>query len=124
MAPRLLTLSARCRAIDAAVVCPCCLKGSLKEEVRREAARAGGDAVVAQHYPLLMHKLADLVREEGADGGVQEKGTDGRGLEEGADADGGGGVMSVSLSWDAEMLSPKNGFVRAIKVRGGSRAAA
>ena len=79
--------------------------------MRREAARAGGDAV-AQHYPLLMQKLADLVQEEGADG-AQEEG-----------ADGGGGVLKVSLERDAEMLSPKNGFVRAIKVRDGSRAVA
>ena len=82
--------------------------------MRREAARAGGDAV-AQHYPLLMQKLADLVQEEGADGGggAQEEG-----------ADGGGGVLRVSLERDAEMLSPKNGFVRAIKVRDGSHAVA
>ena len=116
LAPRLLTLAARCQAVDAAVVCPCCLKGSLKEEVRREAARAGGDAV-AQHYPVLMQKLAELVQEEGADADGSDPSPNGLVLEEGGDEDGGGRVMSVSLAWDAEMLSPKNGFVRALKVR-------
>ena len=85
-------------------------------EVRREAARAGGDAV-AQHYPVLMQKLAELVQEEGADSDGSDPSPNGLVLEEGGDEDGGGRVMSVSLAWDAEMLSPKNGFVRALKVR-------
>ena len=112
--PRTVRATCHCGAPHGAPHGRCCLKGSLKEEVRREAARAGGDAV-AQHYPLLMQKLADLVQDEGADGGggAQEEG-----------ADGGGGVLRVSLERDAEMLSPKNGFVRAIKVRDGSRAVA
>ena len=83
LSPRLLTLAARSPAVDAVVVCPCCLKGSLKEHVRAEARRDG-----REHYAVLVDTLASLARDECGDGGGR-----------------------VSVEWDGEMLSPRNALV-------------
>ena len=91
----------RSEAIDGLVLCPCCLKGSLKEEVRRRTAYDPG-----QYYAALLEHLSALARDEAGDSDAAGSHREER--EQG---------VRVSIAWDAQMLSPKNGFVRMLKIR-------
>jgi hypothetical protein len=86
LSPRLATLSCRLSCIEALVLCPCCLRGSLGRAVQKEAAKRGGGHVI--HYPVLVETMADLCRQE---------------------------FLNLEVVFDASVLSPKNGFITLIK---------
>jgi hypothetical protein len=86
LSPRLATLSCRLSCIEALVLCPCCLRGSLGRAVQKEAAKRGGGHAI--HYPVLVETMADLCRQE---------------------------FLNLEVVFDASVLSPKNGFITLIK---------
>ena len=103
LSPRLLTLCLRTAEVDAALLCPCCLKG--KEEVRRGTAYDP-----ARYYTILLEHSSALARDEAGDGDAA-----GSHREEREQS------VRVSVAWDTQMLSPKNGFVRALKIKRSNR---
>ena len=90
LSPRLLALASGLDAISAFAVCPCCIKGSLGDHVKRSAKAAR-----RPNYDVLLETLDGLC--------VRALGDRGTTL----------GVRRVD-----EMLSPRNGFVRGVKARG------
>ena len=86
LSPRLLVLAAHLAAIDAVSVCPCCIKGTLGDHVKRTAR-----ADARPNYDVLLETLQGLTARELAERG------------------------EVHVHRDAELMSPRNGFVRAVK---------
>ena len=94
LSPRMLALCAQLDRIDAYTVCPCCIKGSLGDHVKRLAKHDG-----RPNYDVLLETLRELSDRELS----KEGGEDAR-------------VASVVRRDDA-MVSPRNGFVSAVKRR-------
>lgn len=117
LSPRLATLACRLPCVDALVLCPCCLRGSLGRDVQREAAHAGGGE--AAHYPLLVETVAGLCRRQAFRGRGQPVNKPQQHRE------GGEGLPSTALApmvrgevtveFDSSVLSPKNGFITVVK---------
>ena len=88
LSPRLLALGAHLERLDAITLCPCCIKGSLGDHVKRAAALAS-----RPNYDVLLENLQALAaRELGPRG-------------------------DVAVRRDATMVSPRNGFVSVVKAR-------
>ena len=87
LSPRLLVLASHLASIDAASVCPCCIKGSLGDHVKRKAK-----ASARPNYEVLLETLRELTARELADRGE-----------------------ALEVRFDANLLSPRNGFVSVIK---------
>lgn len=103
LAPRLLSLAAAVPEIAAVAVCPCCLKGSLGQEVKRRA-RLSGEA----HGRVLVEALAEHAGREAAAAALAAS-TMCRSSSTSAEA-------RVDVRFDDAMLSPRNGFVSVAKV--------
>jgi len=88
LSPRLLALASHLDAIDACVLCPCCIKGGLGQHVKT-SARASS----RPNYEVLLEVL----------GGFAVRECD--------------GSAHVSIRQDEAMLSPRNGFVSVVKRR-------
>jgi hypothetical protein len=86
LSPRLLALAASVEGISAYTCCPCCIKGTLGQHVKQSARRRGVD-----NYECLLETLRDLATDEL------------------------GGRGEVSVRRDEMMISPRNGFVSAVK---------
>ena len=116
LSPRLIDVTLRLPAIHALILSPCCLKGSLGASIARVAKEAKPE-VVDGPYHLLVASLAELTRGEmrrNAASSADEVQCEP--CEEGEE-DGGGG--SVTIEYDAEVLSPKNAFIVVEKARRG-----
>ena len=88
LSPRLLALACHVDAIDAFAVCPCCIKGSLGDHVKR-SARASG---LPNYEVLLLTLRAFCESELGARG-------------------------QVWMDHDEDMLSPRDGLISAVKAQ-------
>ena len=86
LSPRLLALCAQLDAVDAVAVCPCCLKGSLGDYVKKSSKAEGRSS-----YDVLLETLHFITSRE----------LDTRG--------------EACIRWNPDMLSPRNGFVSAVK---------
>jgi len=86
LSPRLLSLGAHLECISAFSVCPCCIKGSLGDYVKRTAR-----AAQRPNYDTLLETLHTLCEREL------------------------GGRGDVVVRRDQLMLSPRNGFISAVK---------
>jgi tRNA pseudouridine(38-40) synthase len=89
LSPRLLALAAHLDAIDAVAICPCCLKGSLGDYVKKQSRAAKRD-----NYDVLLDTLQSLLE--------RDLGPRGRALD---------------VRRDSSLLSPRNGFISAVKAR-------
>ena len=87
LSPRLLALASHIDSIDAVAVAPCCLKGTLGDHVKKLARASSRD-----NYEVLLETLSELTKREIGSRGV------------------------VEVRRDDELLSPRNGFVSAIKM--------
>ena len=86
LSPRLLALASHVDSIDAFAVCPCCLKGSIGDHVKRVARSSG-----VPNYDVLLETLRALCERELEDRGV------------------------VWVERDVEMITPRDGLVSAVK---------
>ena len=93
LSPRLLVLASLLDDIDAVSVCPCCLKGTLGDYVKK-----GAKAASRPNYDVLLETLSALT--------ARELGERGR-------------VFDVRR--DEQLLSPRNGYVSLIKSPQASR---
>lgn len=103
LSPRLLDLARRVPRIDGLVLSPCCLRGALGAKIGK-----AGRARRVDPYRLLVDVLAALAVDDEA-----QLAHGSQSLGRGEDGDGGDAARppSVSVVWDAAVLSPKHAFI-------------
>ena len=109
------SFGARLEALSAVTVCPCCIKGSLGDHVKR-TARASG----RPNYDLLLETLLKLGEREVAEAAEAQVIGAADGARDALSAQSYGQAQShasFSLRRDAMMVSPRNGFVSICKPR-------